>query len=172
MLGSRQGAAAEEAPLAPRTLIVVRHAEKAVDSDDPKNPGLDERGIERAAALARLLANAGVTHLWATEYRRTQESLAPLGHAAEVEVTIREARDVEGTARHLSTLPAASVVVVAGHSNTVPALVRALGGSIDRLDEAGNLGEHEYDRLFLLTLTSTAEGNVRALGTLELQYGA
>ena len=58
------------------TVILVRHAEK--DRDDPTDPGLTERGIRRAEALAKTLRAAGVTKLYATEYQRTKATLQPL----------------------------------------------------------------------------------------------
>jgi hypothetical protein len=73
-------------------------------------------------------------------------------------------------AQRLRGLPEGSVSVVAGHSNTVPALVEALGGRIERL-EKGNLAESEFGRLFVLTLPPAAcEGRVSTT-TLELAYG-
>ena len=45
----------------PKTIVLVRHAEKS--ADDPRDPNLDDAGVARARALARTLEGAGVTHL-------------------------------------------------------------------------------------------------------------
>ncbi|MFG0320418.1 MAG: SixA phosphatase family protein [Planctomycetota bacterium JB042] len=171
LLGAEGAEGADEARTGVVTLILVRHAEKGTDPDAPRDPGLTERGTERARTLASLLAPAGADCLVATEYRRTRETLAPLSRATGVEVTVRPARDLEALAAELAALPAGTVVALAGHSNTIPALVRAFGGTIDRLDEKGNLGEDEYGRLFLLPVERRPDGPARALATIELRYG-
>lgn len=155
------------AALSLRFLVAVRHAEKESGGDDP---ALTEQGKARAAALADLLAGAGVTHLFASEYRRTLDTLAPLSDAVGIEVTRRPARDVAALASFALAAPSGSVVVVAGHSNTVPELVRACGGAVLHVDERGFLDEASYDRLFLVALASTG-GEARAASTLELRYG-
>ncbi len=167
----RAGEDAEEPRTGVVTLVLVRHAEKGTDPDSPRDPGLTARGAERARALATLLAPTGVDRLVASEYRRTRETLAPLSRATGVEVTVRPARDMGTLVEELGALPAGTVAAVAGHSNTIPALVRALGGSVDRLDAKGNLGEDEYDRLFLLPVERRGDSAPRALATIELRYG-
>jgi len=144
----------------PKTVVLVRHAEKG--TDDPRDPNLTEAGVVRAEALARTLQGAGVTHLFASEYRRTQETLAPLALLAGVQVRIVPARDPRAVASAVRELPRGSVVVVAGHSNTVPALVADLGGG-----EPRELAESDYDRLYVVTMW----GDERKSSVLELRYG-
>jgi len=150
------------------TVIAVRHAEKG--ADDPRDPGLTDDGEERAAALAKLLAHAGVTHLYSTSYRRTQATVAPLATSLELEITSYDPRGLTGFAEDLRKLSPGSVAVVSGHSNTTPGLVLALGGEIEDLNKGRGgptLGEDEYDRLFLVTLPG-AEG---LTSCVELRYG-
>jgi phosphohistidine phosphatase SixA len=161
------------------TVVFVRHAEKdpsAAAKD--KNPGLGEAGRKRAAALARLLSHSGVTDLIASEYRRAQETLAPLaqstGHKVEVVSASEPARCIE----RLSRAPSGSVSVVAGHSNTIPALIEALGGFVGDVvntPQGPELRESEYDRIFIVTLGPLEKRadheQRRALSTLELRYG-
>ncbi|MEZ6018306.1 MAG: phosphoglycerate mutase family protein [Planctomycetota bacterium] len=137
------------------TVVLLRHAEKA--TDDPRDPSLSEAGVARAARVSELFANAGVTHVFASEFRRTRDTVAPLAARAGVEVVAHPARDVTGLAAQLRALPAGSVAVVAGHSNTVPALAAALGVELPGLvTPAGSRGgpmldEASYDRIFVLT---------------------
>lgn len=144
---------------AARTIVLVRHAEKDPAGGD--DPALTPAGEARAALLARSLERSGVTHLFASEYRRTRETLAPLATRTALAVAELPARDLERWLAELRGLPAGALAVVAGHSNTVPALVRGLAG---RGPEA--IGEDEHDRLFVVTL---AAGCAPAL--LELRYG-
>lgn len=149
----------------PTTVFLVRHAEKG--DDDPRDPGLSPVGEGRARALAGMLAQAGVTHLFASEFRRTQATLRPLATAAGREIVVFPAADPAALVAAIEALPAGSVAVVAGHSNTVPALVTAIGGEVRGTvaSPAGPLLPADaYDRLFLVVIP--ARGEVQ---TLELR---
>jgi len=149
------------------TVIAVRHAEKA--TDDPRDPSLTEEGHERARSLARLLSHAGVTHLFSTPYRRTRDTLAPLVKSTGLSLIEYSARDLPSFVEQLSLLPAGSVAVVAGHSNTTPSLVLGLGGDIADLETVRgrpSLDEAQYDRLFV----TTVPGKVTPSTTLELRF--
>ena len=156
-------------PAAPITVIALRHAEKG--DDDPRDPALNADGQARAEALARLLEHAGVTHLFSTPYKRTQGTLAPLAKALGLEVVEYSPMDMDALTTKLHGLPAGSVAVVVGHSNTTPGVVLALGGAIADVGSyrgAPALDESEYDRAFVVTLASA----YRAAQSLELRYGA
>ena len=146
----------------PKTVLLLRHAEKA--ADDPRDPSLSEAGVARAQELARVLGDAGVTHLYSSEFRRTRDTLAPLSLVAGVDVQVVPARDPEALVSAVSNLPRGSVAVVAGHSNTVPGLVRLLAPE----REAFELAESDYDRLYAVTLT----GPHSRAAVLELRFGA
>src|SRR5438876_2482596 len=59
------------------TLILVRHAEKAID---PNNPDVDLNadGQDRAQELVRMFGDSGINAIYATQYKRTQETVKPL----------------------------------------------------------------------------------------------
>jgi broad specificity phosphatase PhoE len=147
---------------APAQVFLVRHAEKALDQGE--DPDLTPAGQARAEALAATLAHAGITHLFATEYRRTQRTLEPLATRLGLTVVVVPAKDSAGQLARLRELPPGAVAVVAGHSNTIPGLVRGLGARAQDLTDA------DYDRLFALALTRTAT-SVRA-SAAQLRYGA
>jgi phosphohistidine phosphatase SixA len=150
----------------PRTIVVVRHAEKG--DDDPTDPSLSEKGVLRALELAQLLGSAGVTHLFASEFQRTQQTLAPLSKAAGVELQVVPARDPKALKSALENLPRHSLAVVAGHSNTVPALVGALAPSSPLVKDAKALAltEADYDRVYVITQWESGKG----ASALELRY--
>ena len=156
-----------------KIVFVVRHAEKS--SDDPRDPRLSRTGVERASALAAMLAHAGVTHLYSSEFRRTHETLEPLAERCgrEIEVIPAGTPDAQVTAIH--ELPAGSVAVVAGHSNTVPELVRALGGEVSRLVDTPHgpmLDDNSYDRMFQVIMPAPEDGDGSAgVRTVEFKVG-
>ncbi len=143
-------------------MFLVRHGEKA--QDDPRDPSLSPAGEARAQALVGLLGSAGVTHFFATEFRRTQATLRPLASAAGREITVVPAADSAALRAAIRALPAGSVVAVAGHSNTVPGMITALGGK----PPADTLPDDAYDRLFVVVVPAAAD---EPAATLELRYG-
>jgi len=169
------GSAGDPVP-GPRTVLLVRHAETAESTESVRDPELSELGERRAADLARLLSSAGVTHLFASEYRRTGATLAPLAAARELEVEVVPAREAEVLLARLGELPGGAVAVVAGHSNTVPGLVASLGGEVRDLVEHPEYGpmldSRDYDRLFVVHLAPENDGDDARASTLELRYGS
>ncbi len=161
----------EPVPREPITVFLVRHAE--ADASDPadRDPGLSPRGVERARTLARVLGEAGVTHLFCSEYERTRATLAPLAQRCELEVETVSARDAARQVAVLRALPAGSVAVVAGHSNTVPALTGALLRSTEEETpraRSSTLPHDAHDRMFLVTLPMA---QTCAPKSIELRYG-
>lgn len=137
----------------PLTVIVVRHAEKA--TEPAGDPPLTEKGEARATALAQLLAKSGVTAIYSTDRRRTRETVLPLSRETGVEVRILPASDVGAMIEALLSHPG-ELVVSAGHSNTVGAILEGLGaGAIPAIEE-----KSEYDRLYVVTVY--APGRARA----------
>jgi broad specificity phosphatase PhoE len=151
-----------------RTVICLRHAEKEPGSDP--DPGLSEAGQARAQALAKLLGGARVTHLLPSSFRRAYDTLAPLAQLNGIEPVVhdpRAPRALEELVAQLHALPPGSLAVVAGHSNTVPALVQALGGTIAGVPAGGQLAETDYGRAFVLVIPP-APARVHQL---ELRFG-
>lgn len=135
------------------TIYVVRHAEKAVAESDPP---LSELGQQRANALAQLLAKAELKAIYSTPYKRTQETVQPLAEQLALELQTYRPGAAEEMAKRVIEQRETSLIV--GHSNTVPALVRALGGHSE------NLTEKDYGDLFQLTFFNCQPSE----GTCEL----
>lgn len=167
-LGSSTQDLAESVPRAPVTVVLVRHAET---TGEGAQRVLSDEGRQRAAALGRLLGHAGVTHLYSSPYARTRQTLGPLAAATKLKVVEVSPREAGRQVELLAGLPPGSLAVVAGHSNTVPDLVAALGGEVgDREDSPHGavIAEDQHDRLFVVTLPGVAGA---APGTLELRVG-
>ena len=128
------------------TVLVVRHAEKEWEDGDPP---LSQVGWERAEALLRLTEESGVSVLFGTQYMRTTQTLEPIAERLGLEILTHEARDSEGLARRILTEHRGRVVLVSGHSNTVPEIVAALGApEPDPIDDA------EYDNLYVVSISA------------------
>jgi len=148
----------ETAKSAVTNIYLSRHAEKA----GGENPGLLPAGEDRAERLARKLRGNKVAAVYATGYRRTQATAAPVAQANGLSVRTYDAgataaRLTEGwVARHRG-----ETIFVVGHSNTVPALVNALIGEKRFKD----IDENNYDRLFKVTVGADGRGEVTELSS-------
>lgn len=112
----------------PSLVIVVRHAERAPEPKD--DPGLSVEGVRRAQALADHLADAKITSIITTEFRRTQETALPTARKFGIEPQVVATRRDE-VPTHIREVVAAvrqltGVVLVVGHSNTVAGIVAGL----------------------------------------------
>jgi len=147
----------------PTTILLVRHAEKRVDGSDP---GLSAAGRARAAELARVLSDVPLAAIYASQFVRTRETGAPLAERLDLEVTIDPIEgDMEtwaaGFAADLLERHRGEAVLVVGHSNTLPAVMRALG-----VPDPPELSERDYDDLFVVTRTGDA------VRVMRLNFGA
>jgi phosphohistidine phosphatase SixA len=127
----------ESPPAAPESaFFLVRHAEKADQSEDPP---LTDEGRARAENLARTLRDAGVHKIHSSDFERTRETAAPLASGLGLEVEL-----YDPNAKTLLGSPGRYLVV--GHSNTTPELAGLLGG-----EPGSAISEDEYDRLYVLS---------------------
>ena len=135
---------------AQRAVLVVRHAEKDSDSSEKTVP-LSRAGAERAERLAALLKDAGVTAIYSTDTVRTRATAEPLARAQNLTIKIYNPRNAKGTmtaeplVASLAKDEKDGVVLVVGHSNTVPDVVKALGWP-----EPIRIADGDYGDLFLV----------------------
>ena len=103
----------------PSLVVLVRHGEKAIEGGS--DPSLSEAGRARAQALADALAMTTPNAIIVTSLKRTAETAAVVSAKT-------------------------GVVLVVGHSNTIPAIVTALGGP-----KLPDLCDSSYAAMFVLT---------------------
>lgn len=142
-------------------VFLVRHAERAddgVDMAQAVDPPLSDMGKERAALLAEMLKDVGLTHIHSTDSLRTRGTAAPTAEETRLEVSLFNTGDMDGFAQFLRSTPGRHLVV--GHSNTTWDLVKALEG-----DPGLRIESTEYDRLYLLAMGG---GGV---STVLIRYG-
>lgn len=128
-------------------VIVVRHAEKIDESEDSL---LSPAGAARAEALARVLASAAVQAVYVTQYQRTALTAGPLAKGLGlVPVVINSDASADLVDRIRKDHPS-QVVLIVGHSGSVPRIVRLLG-----VTEQVQIAHDEYDSLFLVVPRAT-----------------
>lgn len=128
----------------PDLVVLVRHAERA--TEPAGDPALAPAGEQRALALAQALAGLRVNAILTTPFRRTRDTAAPLAKLAGVQPRVVDAKG----AAHVQAVADAvraqtGVVLVVGHSNTVTAVLAALGGP-----KLADLCETSFHHAFVL----------------------
>jgi phosphohistidine phosphatase SixA len=146
IVSSAAGVAAEP------VIFLVRHAERAdAGMASAKmagtDPDLSAAGITRANALAAMLKDARITAVVTTEYKRTRQTGEPTAKAAGLSLTVIDSKNAAAANEKLKS--AQGNVLVVGHSNTVPELLKALG-----VTEPVTIAEDEFDALFVVTRSS------------------
>ena len=145
---------------AEHVIFVVRHAERADGGSGAPAPGmpasdppLSEVGNDRAKRLGIMLAAAEVKHIFTTEFVRTKQTAAPLAESIQVKPAAAAARDVTGLAQQIRG--AAGNVLVVGHSNTIPDLLKQLG-----VKAPIAIADNEYDHLFVVVRAEAGEARL------------
>jgi len=133
------------------TMILVRHAEKAGPSAD--DPGLTPAGQRRATELARQLVDAdvvaGVDAIYSTPYRRTKETAQPVADALDLPINIYDpSDDDEAVVDQMVKDHKGKIILVVGHSNTLPTMIGALGAS----KKVPPIAEMEYDNIYIISI--------------------
>jgi broad specificity phosphatase PhoE len=155
----------------PITVYLVRHAERA---DAPRqDPPLTEKGTARAQELARILGNANIKAIITSQFSRTKLTAEPLAKQANVTVTsislslnpsnprmISEQSTTEVTNKILER--AGDSVLVVGHSNSIPDVIKMLGG-----DVTPTIDEKKFDDLFVVTVYAKGKAKVS-----HMKYGS
>lgn len=148
------------------TVIFVRHAEKeAVPAEDP---GLSEAGQRRATELARQLVDAdvvpgvGVDAIYSTPFRRTVETAKPVADALELQIMTYDAADTEAFLDSVIREYKGKIILVVGHSNTVPLMIGNMGAS----KSVPPIAEGEYDNIYLVSIPWFGKTK-----TIRLRYG-
>ena len=149
------------------TVYLVRHAEKA--ATPPADPPLTDAGTARAQGLARILEKAGIKAIYASQYLRTKHTAEPLAQRLGIPSTIIP---IKMDTMSPNVIPpqylkdvvdriyanSGDNVLIVGHSNTIPALIKELEGDI-----VPTIAETEYGDLFVVTVYKKGKAKVAHL---------
>lgn len=130
---------------AQKLIFVVRHGERAdAGMTQQADPPLSSAGQARAQKLMTMLADAGITAIVTTELVRTQQTAQPLAAKLGLTPEVVQHDNVQGVVATLKITHATDVVLVVGHSDTIPAILKAYG----KADVT--IPDNEYDDLFVI----------------------
>ncbi len=143
------------------TVILIRHAEKLIDPNN-SDPDLSPAGQARAQELVRMFGDAGINAVYATQYKRTQETLKPLADKLGLPLSLVDSKKTPELIKQLLSDHRGQTILVAGHNNSVPEIIAALGGPT-----YPTIPESEYDNLYVVTVYRTGKAKV-----VKMKYGA
>jgi broad specificity phosphatase PhoE len=146
------------------TVIFVRYADLEPGTDP--NRGLSAAGLARARELSRVLGDvdvvAGVDAIFATQYRRSQETADPLSKRLQVPLQIVDSANVIGLTEMILKEYKGKIVLVVTDREALPQLIRELQGS----KKVPPIADREHDNLYVVSIPWY--GKVK---TLRLRYG-
>lgn len=149
----------------PSLVILVRHSERSTAPAD--DPVLTAAGATRARELARALAAVRLGSIVVTRYQRTRLTADPVAKAQRLTPVV--VPDGGSLSEHVAAVadlvrmrPYGEVVLVVGHTTTIPAIVAALDGP-----QLPDLCESEYSSLFLLHFSGNGKPHL-----VRAKYGA
>lgn len=143
------------------TIILIRHAEKNVEPGNA-DPNLSPAGQVRAQELVRMFGDAGIGAIYASQYKRTQQTVKPLADKLGIPDTQVDAKNTAEVIKQIRARHNGEVIFVSGHNNTVPEIIAALGGP--RLPI---IPETEFDNLYIVTVYRVGGAKL-----LKLKYGS
>src|SRR6195256_5876130 len=142
------------------TVILIRHAEKVIDPNNA-DPDLSPAGQARAQELVRMFGDAGINAIYATQYKRTQQTVKPLADKLGLPANQVNSKNTADLVARIRSQNSGQVVFIAGHNNSVPEIIAALGGPT-----FPNIPDTEYDNLYIVTVYRTGKAKV-----VKMKYG-
>jgi broad specificity phosphatase PhoE len=132
---------------AQQAMIIVRHAEQAQDGSGMMqgDPALNEAGQSHAKALASYLKDAGITAIFTSQYDRARQTAAPLAAMLKLQPGVIMKDDVAALADAIRSKHARDVVLVVGHSDTIPTILKTFG-----VAEPVQIDKNEFDNVWLV----------------------
>jgi phosphohistidine phosphatase SixA len=139
-----------------KTILLVRHAEKTNQSEDPP---LSVSGRQRAIRLAKMLKAHPISAVYSTDFERTKSTAEPISAIHSLETQIYGTSDLTQLRSKLHTLETGEMAVVVGHSNTTPVVVKLL----DEKSSFNLIDESDYENIFIVEIDQ--KGKVKSMKT-------
>lgn len=142
------------------TFFLVRHAEKGSTGTDPD---LTPDGQARAEELLRILKNIPLTAVYASNFKRTQQTAQPTATDQGLSVQTYDPLVYDPLTDDVLQNHRGDAVLVVGHSNTIPKLLNYLTGTNDF---PSDIPDSQFDNLYIVSVYEKGNATV-----LHLKYG-
>lgn len=145
------------------TVLIVRHAEKGTTppNDPPLTTEPNGGGVGRAQTLARVVGDANVQAIYATQFARTQQTAQPTATRLGLPVTLINASETQALVNDIMSNHRGQTVLVVSHTPTIEDIIAALHGG-----QITPVAENEFDKLFVVTVYRWRRAKV-----VQLRYG-
>ena len=104
----------------PERVYLLRHAEREDNSHDSP---LSIEGEQRAISLVEAIGDSPIKAIYTTPLRRTIETATPLATQKEVKIQQIYKSDIDELISKICSDNAGGVIVVVGHSGTIPKIL-------------------------------------------------
>jgi broad specificity phosphatase PhoE len=146
------------------TILFVRHAEQTQPSAE--DPPLSDAGRRRVAELTRQLLDvnvmAGIDAIYSTPLKRSEETVRPLAEALDLPISSYDPADTEQVLETILKTHKGKIILVVGHSNTVPQLV----ANLDASKNVPPIARGEFDNIYIVSIPWFGK-----IKTIRLRYG-
>jgi 2,3-bisphosphoglycerate-dependent phosphoglycerate mutase len=150
----------------PVVIFMVRHADRPKTGANTDT--LTEAGHKRAGDLKHALALANIDTIYVTEFRRTHLTADSLRRTGIPQAQYASSDSAALVTRLMGYKDRR--FLIAGHSNTVPKLIKACGCT----PPSNLIPDNEFDNLFQLIIQKERSGNsgsVRQCRLVWMKYG-
>ena len=106
------------------TFYLIRHAEKVRTNKSDRDPKLNEKGVLRALNWKEYFLDKDITKIYSTNYKRTLETVKPFQEAIGLATILYSPSSIDY--KDFISSNKGEVVLVVGHSNTIPNFVNEL----------------------------------------------
>ena len=139
-------------------IFLVRHADRTGSIDS-----LNTNGFDRANELVRVLDEANIEAIYASTANRTQQTAEPLATQLGIGIEVYDPFNLAALAEDITANHKGEVILVVGHSNTVPETIGFIGVS----PVPPEIPHNEYDHVYLVTL-----GDHAITKLIKMEYSA
>ncbi len=130
------------------------------------DPGLSPAGERRVAELTRQLVDvdvvAGIDAVYSTPFRRSLETARPIADQLDIPVNTYDPSDNEAVLETILKNHKGKIILVVGHSNTLPGLMYDLGAS----KKVPEIHLDEYDNIYIVAIPWFGKTK-----TIRMRYG-
>lgn len=108
-----------------KTIVLVRHTEKDTSQANNPDPDLSAEGRERAMRLVKAVKKYKPHEIFATAYKRTQQTAEPIAKSRKKQIQTYDASKQADLVEKIMASNTDHYLIV-GHSNTIPPLANLL----------------------------------------------
>jgi phosphohistidine phosphatase SixA len=129
-------------------LILVRHAEKASDGEDPEDPDLTPAGLARSERLADILQDLPLDGVYTNFFNRTVKTAQPTAYQQQVDIQFYNHENAADFAIQLAARQIGKNLLVVGRANTVPQMLNRLLGE----SRFSDIEEGDYSNIYIVSI--------------------